>query len=119
MRDFYYRGMFMSEEFGAECIATCLIDNHLSDDWYEEFDPGFVSYKEYIKSPEWKERADAAKERAGYRCQVCNKSDRIEAHHRNYDHLGCELSEDIIVLCHKCHELFSKSKIIPRWVISY
>jgi hypothetical protein len=109
----------MSEDFGAGCIATAIIDNHFSDDWYEEFDPGFVFYDEYIRSPEWKAKADAAKEKAGYRCQVCNGKDRLEAHHRNYDHLGDERPEDITVLCHACHEIFSNTHKIQNWVIGY
>jgi 5-methylcytosine-specific restriction endonuclease McrA len=70
-----------------------------------------TDYRAYINSPEWKRKADAAKERAGYRCQVCNKGRdegaRLEAHHRTYDRLGREKPEDITVLCSECHELFS------------
>lgn len=69
--------------------------------------PRRVDYYIYIKSPEWRARAEAAKERAGYRCEVCNSRDRIEAHHRTYERLGNELDSDITVLCHDCHELFS------------
>jgi hypothetical protein len=68
------------------------------------------NYYAYIKSPAWKRKADAAKKRAGYRCQVCNGENRLEAHHRTYDNLGHEKPEDITVLCHKCHELFSRAK---------
>lgn len=66
-------------------------------------------YYEYLKSPAWKAKADAAKERAGYRCEVCNSNRRIEAHHRTYNNLGNEAEGDITVLCHECHELFSKN----------
>lgn len=65
-------------------------------------------YYEYIHSQEWQCRAEAAKARAGYRCQVCNGTKRLEAHHRTYENLGHEPPEDITVLCHKCHEIFSK-----------
>jgi phosphoserine aminotransferase len=69
-----------------------------------------VNYSEYIQSSAWKRKADAAKKRAGYRCQVCNGKKRLEAHHRTYDNLGHEKPEDITVLCHDCHELFSRSR---------
>lgn len=73
-----------------------------------------IDYYEYIQSPEWRERADAAKERAGHRCQVCNrgKADGVilNAHHRTYERLGSELPEDITVLCKPCHELYEKNK---------
>ncbi len=68
-----------------------------------------VDYHEYINSPEWRKRADAAKHRAGYRCQVCNRSSRdviLDAHHRTYEKLGNEAPEDITVLCRDCHELY-------------
>ncbi len=68
-----------------------------------------VDYYEYIKSAEWKEKSDAAKERAGYRCQVCNSPDNLNTHHRTYANLGHEPPEDLFVLCHDCHELFSKN----------
>lgn len=63
-------------------------------------------YKEYIASGEWKRRAEEAKERAGYRCQVCNSDGEIHAHHRTYERLGAELPEDITVLCSNCHAVF-------------
>lgn len=66
-------------------------------------------YYEYLKSPAWKAKASAAKERADYRCEVCNSNRRIEAHHRTYKNLGNEADGDITVLCHECHELFSKN----------
>jgi len=68
-----------------------------------------VNYHTYIKSLEWKERAGAAKEKAAWRCQLCNRhKDEItlHAHHRTYDRLGEELPEDITVLCADCHAKF-------------
>lgn len=68
-----------------------------------------ISYQEYINSAAWKFRADQAKERAGGRCQLCNKTDwkgTLHAHHRTYERLGHELPEDITVLCPSCHAKF-------------
>lgn len=73
-----------------------------------------INYYEYIQSPEWKTKAEAAKKRAGYRCVVCNGTDRLEAHHRTYERLGNELPEDITALDHDCHELFSKYGRLKR-----
>lgn len=72
-----------------------------------------VDYHQYILSGEWKEKATAAKERAGWRCQVCNrpKGDVIlDAHHRTYERLGAELESDITVLCRDCHELYEQNR---------
>lgn len=72
-----------------------------------------VAYYEYIRSEEWKQIADAAKRRAGYRCQVCNRSSRevrLNAHHRTYERLGHERPEDITVLCEDCHKLYEDNK---------
>lgn len=77
------------------------------------FAPYRQNYYEYIKSPAWKRKADAAKERAGNRCQVCNRSKdevQLDAHHRTYERLGHERPEDITVLCHDCHGLYEKNK---------
>ncbi|HUU90506.1 MAG TPA: hypothetical protein VM238_04770 [Phycisphaerae bacterium] len=66
-----------------------------------------VTYRKYLQTDEWKQRAEAAKACAGYRCQVCNQEGSLDAHHRTYERLGCELPEDITVLCRSCHQLFS------------
>lgn len=77
-----------------------------------------IDYYEYIQSPQWKHKADAAKKAAGYRCQVCNsgKDDGaiLDAHHRTYENLGHEKPGDITVLCRDCHELYETSKRTRR-----
>ena len=68
-----------------------------------------ADYHEYINSPEWRIKAEAAKERAAWRCQVCNDDpprNHLHAHHRTYERLGRELPEDITVLCDYCHRLY-------------
>lgn len=65
-----------------------------------------INYREYIRSPEWRAKADAAKERAGHRCQLCNSDGQLDAHHRTYKRLGNEEPEDITVLCRDCHAKF-------------
>lgn len=67
-------------------------------------------YKTYIKSDEWKQKAKSLKEKAGWRCQLCNKPGNektLNAHHRTYSTLGNE-DNDIIVLCEECHKNFHK-----------
>jgi hypothetical protein len=65
-----------------------------------------VDYKAYLQSDDWKARADAAKRRAGYRCQLCNRSRTqviLNVHHRTYERLGHEQPDDLTVLCEDCH----------------
>ena len=80
-----------------------------------------INYYDYIRSEEWRDKAEAAKARAGYRCQVCNTPDSmagLEAHHRTYERLGNELPEDITVLCGDCHSIFESQRsgrnYVPR-----
>lgn len=65
-----------------------------------------MDYAEYLASDDWYQRAKEAKERAGWRCAVCNSKSPVEAHHRTYQRLGCERNSDIVVLCRRCHKLF-------------
>lgn len=72
-----------------------------------------VNYQEYIRSEEWREKSDAAKERAGYRCQICNTPDSmagLQTHHRTYERLGYEDDSDLTVLCDDCHSIFEREK---------
>lgn len=74
---------------------------------------GDIPYAIYIDSDEWREKAEEAKQRAGYRCQVCNRHRdevTLDAHHRTYERLGREKPMDITVLCRDCHTLFENAK---------
>ena len=72
-----------------------------------------TDYRAYIQSDEWKAKATAAKEAAGWRCQVCNRPSSVitlNAHHRTYERLGHERPDDITVLCRDCHELYETNR---------
>lgn len=65
-----------------------------------------MTYYEYLKTPEWRDKRAAAIHRAAYRCQLCNAHGNdvvLQAHHRSYETLGQELSNDLVVLCKPCH----------------
>lgn len=77
----------------------------------------YVDYYTYIRSAQWRQRANEAKRRAGYRCQVCNRSSSdvvLNAHHRTYERLGNEHPDDITVLCRDCHELYETNRKLPK-----
>jgi hypothetical protein len=63
-------------------------------------------YSEYLESPAWRARRDAAIARAEGRCQLCNSSRRLNVHHRTYERVDNERDGDLTVLCQKCHERF-------------
>ncbi len=66
---------------------------------------GRIDYVDYLDSSDWQVKAEAALERAGHRCQLCNLDAPIlNVHHRTYERIGGnELPEDLIVLCRRCH----------------
>lgn len=61
-----------------------------------------LDYNRYLKSSEWRMRRRhiLATQTA---CQLCGSRERLEVHHRNYDHLGAEPDDDLLVLCAVCH----------------
>jgi 5-methylcytosine-specific restriction endonuclease McrA len=73
--------------------------------------PYAEQYRQYRQTPEWRERADAAKARFGGRCALCNASDRLEAHHRTYERVGQELPDDLTALCADCHRAYHEWRI--------
>jgi len=81
---------------------------------YQESLDELPTYNEYIQSDEWKEKSRQAKERAGYRCQLCNRKGNdttLHTHHNTYDRLLLEDDTDLIVLCKKCHAKFHDVEI--------
>lgn len=65
-----------------------------------------LPYGEYLKTCHWQNQRDAARERAGGRCQLCNQAENLHVHHRTYERRGCEDPGDLIVLCAACHGKF-------------
>lgn len=63
-----------------------------------------VPYPEYLKTDHWRVVRGEALERAKRKCQLCASKRRLEVHHNTYDHLWCELPEDVIALCNRCHK---------------
>jgi hypothetical protein len=61
----------------------------------------------YYRSSLWRHHPgrQAAFERAGYRCEGCNTTERLEAHHRYYPReLGTETADALTILCRLCHQ---------------
>ncbi len=73
-----------------------------------------MPYPEYLQTPEWFAKRTAALRRASYRCQLCNRTGRLEVHHRTYARRGHEAPEDLIVLCNACHGAFHQRRDTSR-----
>jgi len=67
-----------------------------------------MQYSDYLKTDYWKAVSTAVKDRAGYKCQVCNSPHDLQAHHRTYEHRGNEMNHlgDLTCLCRRCHAIF-------------
>ena len=73
-----------------------------------------VDYHEYIQSDEWRGKRKERLIFAGYCCELCNISYKLEVHHRTYERLGDEELGDLFVLCVDCHQLFhSRMEVVP------
>lgn len=75
-----------------------------------------LEYHEYVGDdgipahPHWREIREKRWMMDHQRCAFCKKPlpnlGDVEMHHLSYQRLGHEELEDIITVCHKCHELF-------------
>jgi len=65
-----------------------------------------LPYAEYLKTDHWKRMSAMCKRNADYRCQICNSTKALEAHHRTYERLGWEAPGDLTCLCGACHAKF-------------
>jgi hypothetical protein len=74
-----------------------------------------MPYPLYLRTPEWRQTRAAALLRAGDCCSLDAKhTDGLEVHHSTYERLGAELTTDLTVLCHSCHQLYHREYGRPR-----
>jgi 5-methylcytosine-specific restriction endonuclease McrA len=95
------------------------------------------NYRAYLDTIWWAVIRDLALERAGHQCEMDGLTPAdpsslfhrsLQVHHLNYDRLGGELPEDLIVLCWSCHEdahefptylesvrSFAAGRLAPEW----
>lgn len=66
-----------------------------------------LAYGDFLKTPYWKAIAQKVRQRANWRCQMCNTKRALEVHHRSYDCHGREHDNlgDLIAICRECHGL--------------
>lgn len=74
-----------------------------------------MSYRDYLRTPEWRRTRAAALLRAGNACSLdVTHGDELDVHHRTYERLGAELASDLVVLCRPCHRLHHREHARPR-----
>jgi 5-methylcytosine-specific restriction endonuclease McrA len=61
-------------------------------------------YEQYLQSLDWQELRQKVLQRDNNMCQTCCNTKSLEIHHKHYNSLGKEKLEDLITLCHECHE---------------
>ena len=69
--------------------------------WYLK--KGNAEYDRYIHSSAWRKKADERLELDHHICCVCSR-EATEVHHLTYDNFRQERMEDLVSLCHRCHE---------------
>ena len=67
------------------------------------------TYEEYRKSPAWKVKRDAVRQRDGGQC-ICG-AQATELHHKTYDNIGREPLSDLVMLCEECHERVHQPRV--------
>jgi len=62
-------------------------------------------YIAYIKSSQWRNIRQTMFKMRGKKCERCGSTAHgIEVYHLNYDRFGKERAQDLLILCHSCHE---------------
>lgn len=63
-----------------------------------------MTYKEYMKSPEWAIKRIEAFQHHGKCCSMCGTERSLEVHHLTYARMGNELMSDLQILCKTHHQ---------------
>ena len=66
-------------------------------------------YREvYLQSSHWKRTRERVLDINEHLCQICRSADCLEVHHITYNNLYRERRDDLVCLCHDCHEAIHK-----------
>lgn len=66
-------------------------------------------YKDYINSPEWKNKRKQKLSEINY-CEKCKSKKYLHVHHKHYKTFKQEQMSDLMVLCELCHKTLHISK---------
>jgi hypothetical protein len=70
-------------------------------------------YTDYMQSNKWRTRCKQLRQKRGNICEMCGRNDRpLEVHHKNYDRLGHELDDDLMIVCRdECHPRADRERV--------
>ena len=61
------------------------------------------AYHRFLQTKHWRKTKN--KILSGKKsCEQCGSKEKLQTHHKTYDHLGFEYKDDLILLCNSCHE---------------
>lgn len=70
---------------------------------YYLYDNTENDYHEYLISPHWLKFKKEVLKHYGKKCSRCGDTKKLNVHHLNYECLGKETFNDVVVLCQSCH----------------
>lgn len=76
-----------------------------------------VDYESYLQSEEWAARRRSVMQRAGGRCELCQRAAAVQVHHLHYQSLGAEPLDDLLAVCLSCHVWADECRSQNRCVI--
>lgn len=107
------------KEEGSEICHKCKsICDRLFDDWHDHDRLKVIElvlakrnllempYSEYLQTEHWKKVREIALSINGRACQLCNSTNNLNVHHRDYSNRAFETPIDLTILCQKCHAKF-------------
>ncbi len=64
-------------------------------------------YREYLRSPEWRELTSQVRRRCDGICERCHRVEMCDTHHLTYERVYHERLEDLLGVCRSCHKYLS------------
>lgn len=69
------------------------------------------NYQIYMRSEKWRNLRYKKLMKAGFKCERCRSTDRLEVHHKHYDNFTKETESDLVVLCKRCHIMADDERV--------
>lgn len=79
----------------------------------QEQEKWWEAYSEYLETPKWRAKSRAVIRRDKV-CQACMTRPAVQAHHKDYRHVGDEPLFDLVGVCVECHK-----KLHDKGAIAY